>query len=91
MVKAEEEGRLKEYLQVQKNNREWQNKILSLGLEIPIAEAEETITHSIVRARLVYAIRGGAVPRLSTDAQTDGDTFLEQVEGQEPTETASES
>ena len=58
-----------------------------MGLEIPIAEVEETITHPIVRARLVYAIRGGAVPRLSTDEPTDVDTFLEPVEGQEPTET----
>ena len=90
MVKAQEEGRLEEFLQVQKNNREWQNKILSLGLQIPIEEVEETITHPVVRARLVYAIRGGAVPRLSTDAPTDVDTFPEQVEGQEPTETASE-
>ena len=55
----------------------------SLGLEIPIEEVEETITHPIVRARLVYAIKGGAVPRLTTDAPTDVDTFLEQVEGQE--------
>ena len=90
MVKAEAEGRLEEYLQVQKNNRDWQNKILSLGLEIPIAEVEETITHPIVRARLVYAIRGGAVPRLSTDEPTDVDTFPEPVEGQESEETASE-
>jgi len=91
MVKAVEEGRLEEYLQVQKNNREWQNKVMSLGLQIPIEQVEETITHPIVRARLVYAIRGGAVPRLDTDAQTDVDTFPEPVEGQEPTETASES
>ena len=90
MVKAAEEGRLEEYLQVQKNNRAWQNKILSLGLEIPIEEAEETITHPVVRARLVYAIRGGAVPRLSTDEPTDVDTFPEQVEGQDSEETASE-
>ena len=50
--------RRKEFLQVQKNNREWQNQIMSLGLEIPIEEVEETLTHPIVRARLVYAIRG---------------------------------
>ena len=75
-------------LRVQKNNREWQNKIMSLGLEIPIEQVEETITHPIVRARLVYAIRGGAVPRLTTDAPTDIDIFPEQVEGQEPGEAA---
>ena len=85
MVKAQEEGRLEEYLQVQKNNWEWQNKILSLGLQIPIAEVEEAITHPIVRARLVYAIRGGTVPRLDSDEPTDVDTFPEQVEGQETT------
>ena len=86
MVIAAEEGRLKEFLQVQKNNREWQNKIISLGLEIPIEEVVEKITHLIVRARLVYAIRGGAVPRLSTDEPTDVDTFPKQVEGQESEE-----
>lgn len=90
LIKATEEGRLEEYLQVQKNNRDWQNKVMSLGLEIPIAEVEKTITHPIIRARLVYAIRGGAVPRLSTDEPTDVDTFPEPVEGQESTETASE-
>ena len=76
--------RRKEFLQVQKNNREWQNKIISLGLGIPIEQVDEITTHPIVRARFVYAIRGGAVPRLSTDEPTDIDTFLEQVEGQEP-------
>ena len=83
-LKSAEEGRLEEFLQVEKNNREWQNKIISLGLEIPIEEVEETITHSIVRARLVPAIIGGAVPRLSTDDPTDVDTFPKQDAGQEP-------
>ena len=36
-----------------------------------------------IRARLVYAIRGGAVPRLSTDEPTDIDIFPSKVEGQE--------
>lgn len=90
MVKAEEEGRLEEFLQVQKNNWDYQNKIISLGLQVPIEQVDETITHPIVRARLVYAIKGGAVPRLTTDAPTDVDTFPEQVEGQEPREAASE-
>ena len=85
-LKAAEEGRLEEFLQVEKNNRDWQNKIISLGLEIPIEEVVETITYFIVRARLVYAIRGGAVPRLSTDEPTDVDTFPKQVEGQESAE-----
>ena len=88
MTKAAEEGRLEEYLQVQKNNRDYQNKIMSLGLEIPIAEVEETITHPVVRTRLVYVIRGGAVPRLDTDEPTDVDTFPEQVEGQESGQAA---
>ena len=56
---------------------------MSLGLEIPIEEVDANITHPIVRARLVYAIKGGAVPRLSTDEPTDIDIFPEQVEGQE--------
>ena len=30
--------------QVQKNNRDWQNKIMALGLQIPIEEVEEAIT-----------------------------------------------
>ena len=90
MAKAAEEGRLEEFLQVKKNNRDYQNKIISLGLEIPIEQVDEIITHRFVRARLVYAIKGGAVPRLSTDAPTDVDTFPEQVERQDPTETASE-
>ena len=88
MVKAAEEGRLEEFLQVQKNNRDYQNKIISLGLQVPIEKVEATITHPIVRARLVYAIKGGAVPRLTTDAPTDIDIFPEQVEGQEPGQAA---
>ena len=40
-----------------------------------------------IRARFVYAIRGGAVPRLSTDDPTDIDIFPEQVGGQESGET----
>ena len=40
-----------------------------------------------IRARLVYAIRGGGVPRLSTDEPTDIDISPEQVGGQEPVET----
>ena len=36
-----------------------------------------------IHARLVHAIKGGAVPRLTTDEPTDVDTFPEQVEGQE--------
>ena len=40
-----------------------------------------------IRARLVYAIRGGAVPRLSTDEPTDIDIFSKEVEGQESGET----
>ena len=82
MVKAEAEGRLEEFLQVAKNNWNYQSRVISLGLEISIEHVDEAITHPIVRARLVYAIRGGAVPRLSTDEPTDVDTFPEQVEGQ---------
>ena len=90
LLKAQEEGRLEEYLQVLKNNEEHQSKVISLGLEIPIAQVDETITDPLVRTRLANAIKGGAVPRLSTDEPTDVDTFPEQIEGQEPTETASE-
>ena len=48
---------------------------------------KEIFSHPIARARLANAIKGGAVPRLSTDAPTDIDIFPKQVEGQEPGET----
>ena len=82
LIKAQEEGRLEEYLQVLKNNQEHQSKVISLGLEIPIEQVDETITDPLVRSRLANAIKGGAVPRLSTDEPTDIDIFPEQVEGQ---------
>ena len=87
LIKAQEEGRLEEYLQVLKNNEEHQSRVISLGLEIPIEQVDEAITHPIVRGRLASAIKGGAVPRLSTDEPTDIDIFPPEVEGQEPGET----
>ena len=87
LIKAQEEGRLEEFLQVAKNNWEHQSRVISLGLEIPIEQVDETITHPITRARLANAIKGGAVPRLSTDEPTDIDIFPPEVEGQEPGET----
>ena len=88
LLKAQEEGRLEEYLQVLKNNEEHQSKVISLGLEIPIAQVDETITDPLVRARLANAIKGSAVPRLSTDEPTDIDIFPEQVEGHASGEAA---
>ena len=44
-----------------------------------------------IRARLVYAIRGGAVPRLSTDDPTDIDIFPETAKEQRPGEETQES
>ena len=88
LLKAQEEGRLEEFLQVAKNNQEYQSKVISLGLEIPIEQVDETITHPLVRTRLANAIKGGAVPRLSTDEPTDIDIFPKQVEGQTSGETA---
>ena len=88
LIKATEEGRLEEYLQVLKNNQEHQSKVISLGLEIPIEQVDETITHPLVRTRLANAIKGGAVPRLSTDETTDIDIFPKQVEGHASGETA---
>ena len=88
LVKATEEGRLEEYLQVLKNNQEHQSKVISLGLELPIEQVDETITDPLVRTRLANAIKGGAVPRLSTDEPTDVDTFPEQVEGHASGEAA---
>ena len=87
LIKATEEGRLEEYLQVLKNNQEHQSKVISLGLEIPIEQVDETITHPLVRTRLANAIKGGAVPRLSTDEPTDIDIFPSEVEGHASGET----
>ena len=86
-IKAEAEGRLEEYLQVARNNWEHQSYVISLGLEIPIEQVDEAITHPIVRTRLANAVKGGAVPRLSTDEPTDIDIFPKQVEGQASGET----
>ena len=88
LLKAQEEGRLEEYLQVLKNNQEHQSKVISLGLDIPIEQVDETITHPLVRTRLANAIKGGAVPRLSTDELTDIDIFPKQVEEQASGEAA---
>ena len=82
MEKAYEEGRLPEYLEVQKNNRYYENKVMSIGLGVPIEEVEEEITHSKVRNALFNKIRGGAVPRLDTDEKTDVDIFPREVEEQ---------
>lgn len=87
LIKAEEEGRLEEFLQVARNNEEHQYYIISLGLEKTIEEVKELITHPISRTRLTNAVKGGAVPRLSTDKPTDIDIFPKQVEGQESGET----
>ena len=75
-------------MQVAKNNQEYQSKVISLGLEIPIEQVDETITDLLVRTRLANAIKGGAVPRLSTDEPTDINIFPKQVAGQEPREAA---
>ena len=88
LVKAEAEGRLAESLQVAKNNEEPQYYIISLGLEKTIEEVKELITHPISRAQLANAVKGGAVPRLSTDEPTDIDIFPPKVAGHAPGETA---
>ena len=75
MEKAYAEGRLAEFLEVQKNNRYYQNVVMSIGLRKTPEEIDEAITHPEVRSALFNAIRGGAVPRLSTDPQTDVDAF----------------
>ena len=88
MPDPEAEGRLEEFLQVARNNEEHQYYIISLGLEKTIEKVKELVTHPIVRARLATAIKGGAVPRLSTDEPTDIDIFPSKVEGQTSRETA---
>lgn len=88
MEKAVEEGRVEEFLQVQKNNLYYQNKVMSLGLGVPIEEVEETIIDPSIRIPLFNKIRGGAVPRMSTDPQTDVDAFPVETEEQEPGQEA---
>ena len=88
LIKASEEGRLEEYLQVLKNNEEHNYFVISLGLEKTIEEVKEMGLHQSVRGLLANAIKGGAVPRLSTDEPTDIDIFPKQVAGQEPREAA---
>ena len=87
LMKAQEEGRLEEYLQVLKNNEEHNYFVISLGLEKPIEEVKEMGLDQTVYRRLANAIKGGAVPRLSTDELTDIDIFPKQVEGQASGET----
>ena len=83
MEKAHAEGRLAEFLEVQKNNRYYENKVMSIGLGKTIEEIDETIDHPITRRTVFNAVRGGAVPRMSTDPQTDVDAFPDEVEEQE--------
>ena len=87
LIKAQEEGRLEEYLQVQRNNEEHQYFTISLGVEKPIEEVKEIYSHPIVRGRIANAVKGGAVPRLSTDEPTDIDIFPKQVAGHASGET----
>lgn len=93
LQKAVAENRVAEFLQVAQNNWDHQSHIISRGLEITVEEVEETITHPKVRRALVDAIqvKGGAVPKLSTDKPTDTDIFpsetTEQESGQETQET----
>ena len=86
LLKAVEEGRVEEFLQVVRNNRYQQSKTISLGLGRTIEDVEENITDPETRNALYNAIRGGAVPRLDTDELSDADTFLEETQGQESEE-----
>ena len=59
-----------------------------VGIREKFGRSKEIFSHPIVRARLANAVKGGAVPRLSTDEPTDIDIFPKQVEGQASGETA---
>lgn len=90
MEKAHAEGRLAEFLEVQKNNRYYENKVMSIGLRKTIKEIDETIDHPTTRRTVFNAVRGGAVPRMSTDPQTDVDAFPVETQEQEPGQEAQE-
>ena len=90
LVKAVEEDRVEEFLQVVRNNRYQQSKVISLGLGRTIVDVDENITHPETRTALYNAIRGGAVPRLDTDDLSDADTFHREIDEQASAETASE-
>ena len=90
LVKAVEEGRVEEFLQVVRNNRYQQSKTISLGLGRTIEDVDENITDPETRNALSNAIRGGAVPRLETDEPSDADTFRLKTEEQASGETAQE-
>ena len=86
LLKAVEEGRVEEFLQVVRNNRYQQSKTISLGLGRTIEDVEENITDPETRNALYNKIRGGAVPRLDTDELSDADTFHRKTQGQESEE-----
>ena len=90
LVKAVEEGRVEEFLQVVRNNRYQQSKVISLGLGRTIEDVDENITDPETRTALYNAIRGGAIPRLDTDELSDADTFHRETDEQASAETASE-
>ena len=58
-----------------------------VGIREKFGRSKEIFSHPIVHARLANAIKGGAVPRLSTDEPTDIDIFPKQVEGHASGET----
>ena len=58
-----------------------------VGIREKFGRSKEIFSHPIVRARLANAVKGGAVPRLSTDEPTDIDIFPSEVEGQASGET----
>ena len=86
--RAYAEGRLAEFLEVQKNNRYYENKVMSIGLGKTIEEIDETIDHPTTRRTVFNAVRGGAVPRLDTDEQTDVDAFPAETQEQKPGQEA---
>ena len=86
LLKAVEEGRVEEFLQVVRNNRYQQSKTISLGLGKTIEDVDENITDPETRNALYNKIRGGAAPRHESDSPTDVDTFPVEANGQESEE-----
>ena len=85
LLKAVEEGRVEEFLQVVRNNRYQQSKTISLGLGRTIEDVEENITDPETRNALYNKIRGGAVPSVEGEDPTDVDIFPVETAKQEST------
>ena len=91
METALDEGRLEEYIQVMKNDIDYENKVISMGLVIPklsVEEVSELLVDKGLRGLLFNAIIGGATTT-DEDNLSDVDVFPEAVEQQGSAEASS--